>query len=279
MASINGVSIKKLTYFKDHDGCKIAQGTIYYKGKALGEWSQDAWGGPDAYSFDEDILKKAVEAYAASDYVADKCKSFFDLDCFLGDLVQLTSDEKEYKKGLKDNYTSLVVCRGQGYRIKCNNEDDIRASESFKKLEEDAKRRGGYEKVRIYTSLSCFDIVVEADKRSDTASVAKKEGANTANRVTRTLVVKDVTSGDYFKGNLHDYITLEDEDGNCYTYAAIVENVTNGILGPIAEELERSVGEKFTLSFVSAPDALTPVRDDGTKKYWIHRPRILKASN
>ena len=47
MASLNGVSIKGLKTFLDHDGCTCYQGNIYLEGKKIGTWSQDYMGGDD----------------------------------------------------------------------------------------------------------------------------------------------------------------------------------------------------------------------------------------
>ena len=65
VASINGVSLKKLSYFVGHEG-GCFQGDVYLDGKKLGFWSQDSWGGPDNFEFEQSpIIERAKEYYAA----------------------------------------------------------------------------------------------------------------------------------------------------------------------------------------------------------------------
>jgi hypothetical protein len=49
-------------------------------------------------------------------------------------------------------------------------------------------------------------------------------------RVKKTLIFKDSICGEYYKGKLHDYIYMEDEDGNEYVYPAVVGSLTGGEL-------------------------------------------------
>ncbi len=108
MASINGIEIKNLKTFKDHEGCDIAQGNIYYNGKKLGFLSQDYMSGPDSYDFDEKILDAEVAKYRNSSFVEEKYKDGANLDCLLGDLLKLADSEKEYKRGKRKGYTTYV---------------------------------------------------------------------------------------------------------------------------------------------------------------------------
>ena len=162
MAEINGISLKKLTFFKDHEGCEIAQGTVYYKGKALGEWSQDAWGGPDIYRFNKSILDAEVEKYKNSDknMTTEEYRKYTNLDCLLSDLLKLIDDEKLYKKGLKKGYTTFVQC-DQGYRTigyHCNGtRAEIEASDYYKEFIK--KNMTENSKILIYESLEDFKII------------------------------------------------------------------------------------------------------------------------
>lgn len=117
MASINGISIKSLKCFRDHEGASCFQGNIYYKGKKLGFWSQDPWGGPDSYDFDESVLDGEVEKYAASDMVEEKYREFTELDALLCDVLALMDDEKSYKKCTKMGY-STYVCASDGFHVR-----------------------------------------------------------------------------------------------------------------------------------------------------------------
>lgn len=81
-------------------------------------------------------------------------------------------------------------------------------------------------------------------------------------RVTKTLIFKTSICGDYYKGKLHDYIYLEDEEGNEYVYPAAVGSLTGSEL-----ELSR-FNDRYTMSFSPFPS------EDG--KTIMFRPRIIK---
>ncbi len=116
MASINGISIKNLKKFRGHEGEPLAQGTVYYKGKKLGYWSQDFHGGPDAYEFDARQLNDEVAKYRESGRVEEMYKEYTDLGCILEDLVNLMETEKTYKKGVKAGYPTYVEAN-DGYHV------------------------------------------------------------------------------------------------------------------------------------------------------------------
>jgi hypothetical protein len=99
-----------------------------------------------------------------------------------------------------------------------------------------------------------------------------------ASRITKVLIVKDATGGDFFNGSYHDYIELEDKEGNHYMYAAIIKDITSGKLGPTAEKLEMGRGKQFTLSFIPTLDKSVPKRPDGKRNYWITNPRIIQKA-
>ena len=160
MAEINGITLKKITTFKDHEGCLISQGTVYYKGKALGEWSQDSWGGPDLFHFNEAVLEEEVQKYVNSDYVPVEYKGFFNLECLLGDLINLMSDEKTYKKAVKKGYNTYVCCdlgyQTTGYFTCTVSKEAAKKSLAYAKLQ--AKYPNGT--IKIYNSPDDFKIKV-----------------------------------------------------------------------------------------------------------------------
>lgn len=166
MASINGISIKSLKKFKDHEGVDIYQGNVYYKNKKLGFWSQDAWCGCDNYDFDTSALAGEVERYMQSDMVEDKYREITDLDILLANLVVLMDDEKMYKKGVKEGYGTLVVaddgCHMRAYAT-TQGKDEVRGSKSFEEFIADC-RKGFWKdwdgKVKVYGSLDDFNLTV-----------------------------------------------------------------------------------------------------------------------
>jgi hypothetical protein len=82
-------------------------------------------------------------------------------------------------------------------------------------------------------------------------------------RVTKTLIFKNSICGDYYNGKLHDYIYMEDEEGNEYIYSAAVGSSTGG------ELILSRFNTKFTMSFSPFPS------EDGEKTI-MFRPRIIK---
>lgn len=167
MASINGISIKNLKHFKDHEGCMIAQGDVWYNGKKLGFWSQDSWGGSDNYDFNEHILDEEVEKYRKSDMVEDKYRSVVDLDSLLYDLLPLIEDEKEWKKVVKKGWKAYVKAT-DGYHYMCYYSPEIDRKkilktefhkDFIKKCEEQFFKNKEI-KVAVYTSLNDFKITI-----------------------------------------------------------------------------------------------------------------------
>ena len=123
MASMNGVSIKGLRYSVSNG---IWNGIIYIDGKRMGIWSQDSFGGPDRFDFNEfKIRDRALDYYKRNpkvDTIKLYGKSEIDYDnlpmtdmstkpepegYFLEELAQLTDLENRYKKVLKQGYTFI----------------------------------------------------------------------------------------------------------------------------------------------------------------------------
>lgn len=163
MAEINGISLKNVKHFKDHEGCMIAQGDVYYKGKKLGFWTEDSWGGPDSYDFDETVLDEEVKKYAASDYVEDKYRSIINLDILLANLLALIDDEKGYKKGVKKGYSKYVLA-DDGFHVfgfYTNEEDPKKGSfytEFIKNCRKTFFKDWEPDGIKVYTSLDDFKL-------------------------------------------------------------------------------------------------------------------------
>lgn len=127
VASINGVSLKKLRYFVGHEG-GCFQGDVYLDGKKLGFWSQDSWGGADNFEFSQvPIIERAKQYYAAHPQI-DELKLYGmkleDIDftnlpkrnidnmveidaSLMGELVELTETLKWFKKWTSQGYPVL----------------------------------------------------------------------------------------------------------------------------------------------------------------------------
>ena len=70
MAKINGFELKGIKTFKGHEGEPCQQGNIYYKGKRVGWFSDDSWGGCMDIRFDsleiEKLFKETICKYVAA---------------------------------------------------------------------------------------------------------------------------------------------------------------------------------------------------------------------
>jgi len=166
MASINGIQIKSLKSFKDHDGYTVYQGNIYYKGKKLGFWSEDSWGGCDTFHFDESILDAEVERYRKSHMVEDRFRSLVSIESMLIDIVHLMDDEKMYKKALKNGHTTLMIAT-DGYHVfatSCVSTDDRPLKMRWRREFVDDCKKQFFDtwdgKVTFYESLDDFNVTV-----------------------------------------------------------------------------------------------------------------------
>ncbi|MBR3209170.1 MAG: hypothetical protein IKN65_00255 [Clostridia bacterium] len=143
MASIKGITLKNVKDFRGHEGEDLVQGDVYYKGKKVGFYSQDAWGGMDNfnldYSLDKELRNKINEI--TNNYIGGQLfKKVDDLynqtykvnfhyeqkgyEYLFMDLLQLLDHENKYKKYSKkfnNNSISIVykdlfnllICSGE----------------------------------------------------------------------------------------------------------------------------------------------------------------------
>lgn len=185
MAKINGIEIKALKRFADHEGCRIAQGNLYLGGKKLGFWSQDYMCGPDRFDFDkiydDEKLNNKVKQLNFDKRIEITCrngsKTFleYDLDLLLYDLLTLKEEEKFFKKQAKKiGYDPVVIVvngqhswntlslNAESY-TKLSNEQILNL-ENIKKEIKEIKKEVSYGgetsevKVTIYRTLKDFDI-------------------------------------------------------------------------------------------------------------------------
>ena len=131
MAKINEIELKGIKEFKGHEFEDLIQGNIYYKGKKVGWYSQDSWGGCDHidldYTLPKDLLKEINDIL--DNYESDKVfKGISDLydktynikfdhkilkggEYLFGDLIQLDTFEKKYKNFSKQwGVNNIAIC-------------------------------------------------------------------------------------------------------------------------------------------------------------------------
>ena len=118
MASIFGFEIKGLKTFVGRDGMG-SQGNIYYNGKKVGWYNNQANGGATDIDFDggkeqyskmmgllKEAMRKYYERYPLTEPYADLEPNE---EIFIDDLVCFAQDEKEFKKYQKDGYIGMAV--------------------------------------------------------------------------------------------------------------------------------------------------------------------------
>ena len=155
MASIFGFEIKGLKTFVGRDGMG-SQGNIYYNGKKVGWYNNQANGGATDIDFDgskeqyskmmgllKEAMRKYYERYPLTEPYADLEPNE---DIFIDDLVCFTQDEKEFKKYQKDGYIGMAKYQKIGdpyyeYTILFKREKAI----------EEFQKRADIENARIYT--------------------------------------------------------------------------------------------------------------------------------
>lgn len=129
MASINGISLKKVTEFKGHEGEPCYQGDVYLNNKKIGFWSQDAWGAvvDNVYlslEYSEEMLREKIKKLNI-----DKAKNitradgssdtiYYSLESLFSDLLVLQDHEKIFKKAVKAGYKGVAVA-SDGYHGIC----------------------------------------------------------------------------------------------------------------------------------------------------------------
>lgn len=114
MAKIFGFEIKSVKSFKSHDGYPIFQGNVYFKGKKIGSWSQDDWGGPDRFDFDVTPYEKALQDVDISSHPQfDQLREYdlpLSMDILMEEIINLQNDEKAYKNVIRRGYPNVVKC-------------------------------------------------------------------------------------------------------------------------------------------------------------------------
>lgn len=132
MAKIYGVTIKNLLWFRDHEGCEIAQGDIWKGNEELGFWSQDARGGNDIMEFPDRKLSAEVEKFknsahfagmldreapADNEHFREQVFKFFDAGLLIDEVLIRTETEKMYRKTCRKHSVKTCVALLHGMEI------------------------------------------------------------------------------------------------------------------------------------------------------------------
>lgn len=117
MASINGLTVKKIKYFDGREGT-AAQGDLYLGNKKIAFWSQDADGCIDDSldmepGYSEQKLRQAIIAAHPEKHeekVAQNGRPYvldYELESLMADLLSLMETEKAWKRAVKAGYAGL----------------------------------------------------------------------------------------------------------------------------------------------------------------------------
>lgn len=147
MASINGLSLKKVKYFQGKEGT-AAQGDLYLGKKKIAFWSQDANGCIEdsldmELGYSEHRLRQAIitaHPEKHQEKVAQNGRPYtldYELESLMGDLLALMDAEKAWKNATKAGYMGMLEMT-DGFHIsrwrlpKTLYDNDVRTVESVK---------------------------------------------------------------------------------------------------------------------------------------------------
>lgn len=117
MASINGLTVKKLKYFEGKEGA-AAQGDLYLGNKKIAFWSQDANGCIEDNldmepGYSEQKLRQAIIAAHPEKHeekIAQNGEPYtldYELESLMTDLLSLMETEKAWEQAIKAGYVGL----------------------------------------------------------------------------------------------------------------------------------------------------------------------------
>lgn len=117
MASINGLTVKKLKYFEGKEGA-AAQGDLYLGNKKIAFWSQDANGCVEDNldmepGYSEQKLRQAIIAAHPEKHeekIAQNGEPYtldYELESLMTDLLSLMVTEKAWEQAIKAGYVGL----------------------------------------------------------------------------------------------------------------------------------------------------------------------------
>lgn len=111
MASIKGLSIKGINYFKGHEEERLAQGNLYFKNKKVGWFSEGDFGGEMSIKVTPEV-ENLFKSY--------KCKDdypFYGIEWAIVDLLSLIPIEKDLKVSIKNGKGASIRVVLHGFQL------------------------------------------------------------------------------------------------------------------------------------------------------------------
>lgn len=168
MASIYGFKLKKVKTFPGRDWEGITA-DLWYNDKKVAQYADygDGAGGTlEYYEFKQGqeeyqpILDKAIKRFVEDERFNAESREtlrnsdyFMGEDIFIDELLQLTDNEKHFKKILKEGFTCIAFYQevdGKSYAMWLKTKDDTQI--------ERIKNKQGIKNFHLYTSIDEFDI-------------------------------------------------------------------------------------------------------------------------
>ncbi len=168
MASINGISLKHITFFRDHEGDTIAQANVYKGNRKVGFWTQDTGGGADVFLDCYDAVQKAAHDFAEGSnrgniYEATK------MELFMCCLLDLTEEEKVYRHNMKAGHAHMLYatdgyhCLSWAFADRQACEDAARDEKIQKEIEAVMDKDGINRRKYTVHSIEDYNVTVNAD--------------------------------------------------------------------------------------------------------------------
>ncbi len=111
MASMNGLEVKGVKFYPDHEGAMIPYGNIYLNGKKVGAFRTDSWGGPMQYDHTHKTIteKEVVDAFHGIVKKLGWNDFYDDMDILVEELVELKEYESIFKKLQKAGRIMILI--------------------------------------------------------------------------------------------------------------------------------------------------------------------------
>ena len=109
MTKINGVQIKNLKFFIDHEGLLTPQGDVWIDGKKQGFWSQGYMCDEDYFDFDTTLLDERAKEYQKGFSHDYHYYPYINASVMLEQITFVMDVEKKYKAFSRKNASHMYM--------------------------------------------------------------------------------------------------------------------------------------------------------------------------
>ena len=156
MAEVKGLTLKKVTKFKGHEGEPCRQGDIYLDGAKIGYYSDDFMMGPCTIDFVSREMEDTVKKLCAEFYAEYPNERWFtehepDLDEFMQKVISYMDYEAEYKRYVKRGFPIFAVYQKNGPEY-------MAGYKTIENAKQKLEGQDGILKLKFFTGLDGFNI-------------------------------------------------------------------------------------------------------------------------